>query len=115
MRLKSYIATGIVVIPLALLFALSCTPREHYAGTYSSPALSSPKQSEVVIELKEDGQGLWRTLDQEVSFRWSTRGGEIRLHTRDGGVIIGKINDKSLQIKLPGARTVSFKKEEPGV
>jgi hypothetical protein len=114
MNIKLSTCTNVIVIALVFLFTLSCTSREHYAGTYSSGAPGPPKQPEVVIELKEDGQGLWRTLDQEVSFRWSVRENEIRLHTRDGGIIIGKITGSSLEITLPGRRTVSCKKEKPG-
>jgi hypothetical protein len=114
LKIKHTTCTDLIVIALAFLLVLSCTSRKHDAGTYSSCTLASPNQPEVVIELKEDGQGLWKTPDEEVSFRWTVGGNEIRLHTRDGGIIIGKITDSSLEITLPGKRTFSCKKGQPG-
>jgi len=60
--------------------------------------------------LKEDGFGLWRVADEEVSFRWNRMGSEIRLHTKEGGVIIGEIKGGNLKITLPGKKSMSFKR-----
>lgn len=47
---------------------------------------------------------------EKVSFRWSVRDNEIRLHTKEGGIIMGKIQGDTLEITLPGAKSMSFKK-----
>jgi len=102
-------------ICLILISAPSCTSKERYAGTYSIQGEVSPEHAETVIELKEDGQGSWRTADDEVTFRWSLRDHEIRFHTKEGGIIIGKIDQEILEITLPGAKIMSFKKNQPGM
>lgn len=98
------------LVCLFLIFTFSCDSRERYAGTYSAQGEVSPKYHQTVIELKENGQGVWRVLDDEVSFRWSVNGNEIRLHTKEGGIIIGKIQGDTLEITLPGARAMSFRR-----
>lgn len=77
---------------------------------YKAQGEESTKDSEIYIELKEDGEGAWRVLDDEVSFTWYLKGDELRLNTKLGGVIVGKIQDDTIEITLPGARTMSFKK-----
>jgi hypothetical protein len=98
---------------LFLIFTLSCGSKEEYAGTYFVQKAVSPKHYVAVIELKEDGQGVWRVFEEEVSFRWSVRGNEIRVHTKEGGIIIGKIQGDVIEITLPGAKSMSFKKRQP--
>jgi len=105
----------LVAVCLVLIAAPSCTSKERYAGTYSIEGEVSPEHAETVIELKEDGQGSWRTADDEVTFRWSLRDHEIRFHTKEGGIIIGRIDHEILEITLPGAKIMSFKKNQPGM
>jgi len=105
----------LVALCLVVLSAPSCTSKERYAGTYATQGEVSPEHAETVIELKDDGQGLWRTADDEVTFRWSIRNHEIRFHTKEGGIIIGKIENDSLEITLPGGKVLSFKKNQPGM
>jgi len=99
---------------LIVLSASSCTSKERYAGTYSIQGEVSPERADTVIELKEDGQGFWRTADDEVTFRWSLRNHEIRFHTKEGGIIVGKIDNEILEVTLPGGKVLSFKKNQPG-
>jgi hypothetical protein len=66
--------------------------------------------SETCIELKKNGVGVWRVLDDEASFRWDAKDNEIRLHTKTGGVIIGKIQGDTLEIALPGRSVRYFKR-----
>ena len=95
---------------LLLIFAFSCGERERYVGKYLVQTKESPKYSETYIELMENGQGIWGTLDDEVSFTWYVKGNEVRLNTKLGGVIVGKIKDDTLEIELPGAKLMSFRK-----
>lgn len=80
---------------------LGCGPGERYAGLYLSSAEGSSPQGEIAIELKENGEGIWRTGDHEVTLRWSARGKEVRLHTKEGGIIMGKMKGDTLELTLP--------------
>ncbi|MGD2127342.1 MAG: hypothetical protein PVG99_14775 [Desulfobacteraceae bacterium] len=99
-------------ICVLLTLHISCTSKEKYAGTYKAEGAETAGQAETYIELKENGEGAWRTGDEEVSFTWYLKGGELRLNTKEGGVIVGQIQDGTFQITLPGAMRMSFKKVE---
>ncbi len=100
-----------ILFPLFLLFLnFSCESRDALVGSYSGLEEESHPYTQAEIKLKEDGFGLWRVADEEVSFRWNRMGNEIRLHTKDGGVIIGEIKGGNLKITLPGTKSMSFKK-----
>ena len=66
------------------------------------------------IELKENGLGFWRMLDEEASFRWDVKDSEIRLHTKLGGVIIGTIYGDIIELGLPTQKIKYFKKRDDG-
>jgi hypothetical protein len=68
------------------------------------------KQAEIVVELKANGDGLWRVGTEEVTFAWYIKRGELRVNTKGGGVIVGKIDKDTIQITLPGSKIMSFKK-----
>ncbi len=112
MLLKSGIKTFLrLLFPGFLLFLnLSCESRDALVGSYSGLEEESPLYAKAEIKLKEDGLGLWRVADEEVSFRWNRKGNEIRLHTKEGGVIIGEITEGNLKITLPGTKSLSFQK-----
>ena len=96
---------------LLLIGAVSCDRKEKYAGIYREQGEESLKQTENYIELKENGQGVWRVSDDEASFSWRLTNDEIRLYTKSGGVIIVKIKDKDLlEITFPGSKSRHFKK-----
>ncbi|MEE9435404.1 MAG: hypothetical protein V3V37_01860 [Candidatus Adiutricales bacterium] len=51
--------------------------------------------------------------DDEDSFTWYVKGDdELRLNTRLGGVIVGKIQDGTIVIMLAGRDKITFKKSE---
>ena len=100
-----------LLIPGFLLFLnLSCESKDAFVGSYSGLGEGSQQYAQAEIKLKEDGFGLWRVADEEVSFRWNRKGNEIRLHTKEGGVIIGEIKEGNLKITLPGTKSMTFKK-----
>ncbi|MBN2466968.1 MAG: hypothetical protein JXD19_02355 [Deltaproteobacteria bacterium] len=105
-------ALAVLVFGIAL-FLFACGLREHCVGTYVAAEEVSGEHGEAVIELNEDGQGVWRVQTYEVFFRWSVKKNEVRLHTKEGGVIIGEMRNGTLYIELPGTKTVVFKKS-PG-
>ena len=47
---------------------------------------------------------------EEVTFAWYIKRGELRVNTKGGGVIVGKIDKDTIQITLPGSKIMSFKK-----
>ncbi|MBW2091670.1 MAG: hypothetical protein JRI34_06045 [Deltaproteobacteria bacterium] len=97
---------------LLLIFVFSCGSRAKYAGVYKAQDPVTQKESKTYIELKENGEGAWRVEDDEDSFSWYIKGGEIRLNTKLGGVLVGKMKDDTLEIALPGGKKIFFKKVE---
>lgn len=93
-----------------LAVMLSCGSKENFIGTYTSSAKDSIKQSETMLELKENGQGTWRVGDDEVNFSWYVKANELRINTKGGGVIIGKIDGNMLHVSLAGTNAMVFKK-----
>jgi hypothetical protein len=100
------------LLPLCLLLVLmlSCESKDKYAGVYKAEAKDTPKQAQITVELKANGDGLWRMGDEEVSFSWDIKGGELRVNTKGGGVIVGKIEKDTIQMTLPNMKTLTFKK-----
>lgn len=100
------------LLPLCLILflTLSCGSREQYVGSYTADAKDTPKNTEATLELKDNGVGLWKVGDEEISFSWYTKGGELRVNTRAGGVIVGKIEKDVLRVTLPGTKEMAFKK-----
>jgi len=91
---------------LLMIFAFSCGREDVYEGIYKAQDGKSSKYAGSQIELMEKGQAVWRTLDDEVSFRWEIKDSEIWLSTKSGGIIIGKIHDDTIEVTLPGAKTM---------
>jgi len=99
-----------LILCVLLIFAFSCSSKEEYAGTYQEVKAQASQQSKTIIELNESGIGKWITLEDEVSFAWYLKGGELRFNTKEGGVIVGKIKNGTFEIKLPGREKMIFKK-----
>ena len=89
---------------------LGCDSAKQYTGTYVSVSEGQPSQRKTILELKDDANGLWTTNEKEVPFRWSVKGKEIRLHSKEGGVITGKILDDTITVTLPGYKVMTLKK-----
>ncbi len=100
---------GLVLLG-ALLWLVSCESGERYAGTYKAGGDTSARQMDVVLELKENGEGTWRKGDEEIPFSWYVKSGELRLNTKGGGVLVGKPGKDAIDMTLPGGKTVAFKK-----
>lgn len=93
-----------------LPFVISCESRQKVAGTYKVEEGASPSEKEVTLELKENGEGAWRKGNEEVPFAWYLEAGELRLNTRGGGVLVGKIHGDEIRVSLPGGKTVNFRR-----
>lgn len=100
-----------------LMLLLSCESKDKYVGVYKAAGKESVKQGESVLELKANGDGLWRVPSDEVAgtfieipFMWYIKQGELRVNTRAGGVIVGKIEKDTIRMTLPGSKEMTFKK-----
>lgn len=96
------------------MLLVSCESKDKYVGVYKA---EGPMGREIILELKKNGDGLWKVSSdeakgafiEEVSFEWYIKRGELRLNTKAGGVIIGKIDKDTIQMTMP-RRTLIFKK-----
>jgi hypothetical protein len=100
---------GAILLGLALVVGSACESSDKYAGTYSAQG----KTGEVRMELKANGQGIWIAANQEVPFSWHIKGGDLRINTKEGGVIVGKIEGNAIKINLPGQKELLFKRAAP--
>jgi len=103
---KPIAAIQVSLLCLLLVLCLSCESRDKYAGTY----VAEDEAGEVRLELKASGEGLWVSGTQEVSFSWYLKSGEFRIHTKEGGVIVGEIQGDTIKIKIPGKKELVFRK-----
>jgi len=103
---------GLVFLFFSLLLSWSCESKERYAGKYTVVEGGSPKQEEVFLELKPNGEGIWVVGTQEVTFSWYIKKGDLRVNTKEGGVLVGKIKDDTFRITVPGRGEMLFKKSQ---
>lgn len=101
------------LLALCLLLLLSCEAKERYAGVYKALPNETMRQ-EVILELKANGDGFWRVgrkdTFSETPVAWYLKHGDLRVDTKEGGVIVGKIEKDTIQITLPGFGPLTFKK-----
>ncbi|MGA2936841.1 MAG: hypothetical protein ABSF52_07060 [Syntrophobacteraceae bacterium] len=95
------------LIPAAMT---GCGPSTAHVGTYIAEIKASPHHHETTLELKETGVGVWRVGDDEVTFSWYVKGNELRLNTKNGGVIVGSLDNGVIHVTLPGSQELFFKK-----
>lgn len=102
---------------ILVLLLLSCESRDKYVGSYKAENLKSVTQSEIVLDLKENGDGMWKVIvhdakatSVEIPFTWYIKQGDLRINTKAGGVIVGKINTDTIRMILPGPKALVFRK-----
>ena len=112
MRAKraSATATGVILMVFFLMFAWSCESKEKYAGKYVAVNKGGPAKEEIYIELKPSGEGVWVVGDKEVSFSWYIKGGDLRVNTKEGGVLVGKLEGNTIKMTLPARGEIVFRK-----
>ncbi len=96
-----------------LIFIVSCFQEDIYEGVYKAEGGKSQRYCSSQIELMEKGVAVWRVPDDEVPFRWDVKDEEIWLSSKSGGIIIGKIQEDTIHVKLPGIKTVCHFKKVP--
>ena len=102
---------ALALMAFCLVFAWSCGSKDRYAGRYVAEK-KNPQQEEISLQLKPSGEGLWVVGDKEISFSWYIKRGELRINTKEGGVLVGKLVDSRITINLPGRGEVVFKKTQ---
>jgi hypothetical protein len=108
---------GWVVGLCALVVVLtSCESRDRYVGVYRAEADGTARGA-VVLELRANGDGLWKMSSGEeketfveVPITWYIKHHDLRVHTRAGGVLVGKIHGDTIRMTLPGSKTVTFRR-----
>ena len=99
-----------MVLVFSLLLAMSCQDRGRLSGRYAAGGDENQDSLTISLELMANGQGSWSIEEDNVSFKWELRKGEIWLHTKSGGVIVGKIVGETIKITLPALGEYDFKK-----
>ncbi|MDA8307529.1 MAG: hypothetical protein M0Z81_11955 [Deltaproteobacteria bacterium] len=79
-------------------------------GSYKAETSAPSPHGSVSMELKETGAGVWMVGDNEITFSWHVKGDQLRLYTKNGGIITGELKGGVIQISLPGLNKLSFKK-----
>ena len=95
---------------LVLTVMIGCGQRPAYVGTYIADIKDSPNHTATTLELKETGVGVWKVGDDEVAFSWYPKGNELRLNTKNGGVIVAYIDKEVIHCNLPGSKELRFRK-----
>ena len=58
----------------------------------------------------ENGEGSWECCGNEVLFSWYVKGNELRINTKEGGIMVGELQKESFIITLPGNKKLTFVK-----
>lgn len=100
----SFILPGLLFVLLA-----GCRgPVEGLAGDYES---QGQEHAPARLSLRADGGGALAVGAEEAPFRWEMREpGLLVLHTRQGGSILVRRSDDQLELDLPGAGRLLFRK-----
>ena len=100
----------VTILALVLLSLWGCNHRERLEGRYRAEIQEGNQPRLVTLELGINGQGTWKAEGDQVSFRWEARSAQIRLHTRQGGVLLGTVGEKIIAVTLPGMPPLTFRK-----
>jgi hypothetical protein len=94
---------------VALALVAGCGPSEReLAGTWRAEAGDG---STVRLELKADGEGVWRRHGVSVPLSWERRSREVVwLHTEDGGAFAGRVEDGRLVVRAPSLGEFEFER-----
>ena len=107
----------VVGLCMCVMLLVSCESRDKYVGVYRADATGYASHVAIILELKANGDGLWRVISDEVNgtpvetpFTWYIKRGDLRMNTRAGGVIVGKIGRDTIRMNLPGYKALTFRK-----
>ena len=100
----------VTILALVLLSLGGCNQREGWEGRYRAEIREGNQPRLATLELGINGQGTWKAEGDQVSFRWEVSGAGIRLHTREGGVLLGTVGENTIALKLPEMPPLTFRK-----
>lgn len=112
MPIKQNVSPVSKFFPLLLfwIFLVSCESNDNRIGLYKAEEGNLPRPLETLIELKLNHEGSWKVGEEEVTFSWYTKGDELRINTKGGGVIVGQIQKGVIRTAIPGTPEMTFKK-----
>ena len=93
---------------LTLLACLSCSGRADLVGHYETRHEGPDGAVTVVMVLAEDGSGKWEIGGEALNFSWTPVADGVRVHTRDGAVVEGVLEDGDLRLDVPGVGKLLF-------
>ena len=88
-----------------------CAGNEGLPGRYGAELPGENPPRTATLEFNENGQGTWKISGDQVPFKWEVRGMEIRLHTREGGVVTGSHEGSAVHLRLPGLPPTTFQRQ----
>jgi hypothetical protein len=98
-----------LIVTLFLLTLVACQSRDELVGKYEAEDLL--QRSKLQLVLSADGKGHWNIAQENISFTWTRRGDEVWLHSKTGGVIVGKLEVSDyIDVILPGSGKFRFEK-----
>jgi hypothetical protein len=101
---------SLIILAFVLLSLGGCNQREGWEGRYRAEIQEGDQLRLVTLELGINGQGTWKAEGDQVSFRWEVSDAKIRLHTREGGVLLGTVEEKIIALTLPEMPPLTFRK-----
>jgi hypothetical protein len=99
-----------LILFLILILVASCGAKDQLVGSYRAEEKDLSGQVETMIELKPNGEGTWKSGSEEIPFSWYLKGPELRINTKEGGVIVGGLEKDTIHMTLPGDKKMTFRK-----
>lgn len=97
------------LVSLLLVALLSCNVGRELAGKYQ--AVDPQGRGDLLLVLKSDGKGSWMVAREDISLNWERKGEGILLHSKYGGVVVGKLGkDNAIEINLPTVGQLRFER-----
>jgi len=110
LRIQSPGCLRLLFVLAILTFAAGCGRNPQQVGTYKAEIKAWPHDYITTLELKEASVGVWKVGEDEVTFSWYVKDGELRLNTKNGGIIIGSLEEGVIRVTLPGFEELLFRK-----
>ncbi|MBI4766300.1 MAG: hypothetical protein HY787_17150 [Deltaproteobacteria bacterium] len=108
-KINSFFDCRLLVLFLIFILVASCGSKGDLAGSYRAEEKDVSGPVQTVLELKPNGEGAWKSGSEEIPFSWYVKGSELRINTKEGGVIVGDLEKDTIHLTLP-AKKMTFRK-----